>query len=142
MIHWGTVTCDPPVPTDVVDEAWRNHLIEHCGVVGLSNVTHDNIEEWLWRITFLQATMSRDIGRVYFGAGAKHGKRVTHNITPAILRRWAGLWTNWSTYTRKEFVQLRLRRLEQDTDAQVRHLMAEDAKPKPKRRRATAKSKR
>lgn len=139
MVHWGTVTCDPPVPTDAVDEAWRNHLIEHCGVVGLSKVTPDNIDEWLWRIAFLQRTLSHHIGRVYFGA--KDGGRVTHNLTPAILRRWAGLWTNWSTYKRKEFVQLRLRRLEQDCDAQVRHQMEEDAKPKPKKRRARAKAK-
>jgi hypothetical protein len=140
-VVWNTASCDPPTPKDDADAAWRNHLIEHSGVIGLSRITEDNVEDWLWRFTFLQRTLSRDCGCLIWGDGP--GKHRREYITLPILRRWVGLWTNWSNQTRPAFVKLRMQRLEQDSDAVVRGLAAQHrreekepvvVKPKKKRR--------
>lgn len=139
MVHWGSNDCTPPLPTDDVDAAWRAHLVEHAGVVGLSSITKDNVEEWMWRMTFLQQTLSQDCGCLIWGDGPGKLKRM--RLTIGILRRWVGLWTNWSNYKRPEFVKLRLQRLTQDCDATVKNELrneAEAAKPKPKKRRVKA----
>lgn len=135
MVHWGTESCDPPTPTDQTDGHWRRVLIEQAGMVGLARVTEANIEEWLWRFAYLRTVVGRDVGCLAF---TKKGKLVYHNITPQILRRWVGLWTNWSDISRHAFVRLRQERLEQECDAEVRAAMA--AEPVT-RRHSTAKSK-
>ena len=52
MVHWGSEDCVPPLPQDDTDAAWRGHLIDWAGVVGLSSVKEDNVEEWMWRLEF------------------------------------------------------------------------------------------
>ena len=135
MVHWGTESCDPPTPTDETDGYWRRLLIESAGMVGLARVTEANVEEWLWRFAYLRTVVGRDVGCL---VSTKKGELVYHNITPQILRRWVGLWTNWSDISRHAFVRLRQERLEQECDAEVRDAMA--AEPvTPRHRRATKK---
>jgi hypothetical protein len=137
MVHWGSKDCNPPLPTDEVDAAWRMHLVEHAGVVGLSSVKHSNVEEWLWRMTFLQQTLSEDCGCLIWGDGPGKIKRMY--LTIDVLRRWVGLWTNWSTLNRKEFVKLRVDRLTQECDGTLKEALrreAETAKPKELRAKA------
>lgn len=118
MVHWGTEKCVPPTPTDDTDAAWREHLIGWAGVVGLSSVTEGNVTEWLWRLTFLQRTLGWEPGCLRYAEG--NGKYRDEYITIDILRRWVGLWTNWSNVTRKEFVKLRLQRISDECDRTVR----------------------
>lgn len=117
-VHWGTDDCIPPLPQDDTDAAWREHLIAWSGVVGLSSVTADNVEEWLWRLTFLQHTLGWEPGCLCWSEGK--GKTRKEYITLPILRRWIGLWTNWSSVKRKEWVKLRVERLTQDCDRTVK----------------------
>jgi hypothetical protein len=105
MVHWGSEDCVPPLPTDDVDAAWRWHLIDCAPAVGLSSVTEDNADEWYWRIKYL---MRSEPGRTGPGRMAwpdASGKVTQRHITLAILRRWVGLWTNWSKYTRAKWVK-------------------------------------
>lgn len=139
MVHWGSVTCDPPTPIDQTDAAWRSHLIDQAGVVGLSSVTEDNVEEWMWRLTFLRRTLSQDVGCLQWLDGPGKGTR-RERITMAVLRRWIGLWTNWPNEKRPAWVKHRIDRLTQDCDATVRVerealSKADAAKAKPKKKR-------
>jgi hypothetical protein len=120
MVHWGTESCNPPTPVDDTDGYWRGMLIEAPAIVGLARVTEANIEEWLWRFEYLRTMLGRDIGCLIF---TRNGKRVYDNVTPQILRRWVGLWTNWSDITRHAFVRQWQERLERDCDSSVRLLM-------------------
>jgi hypothetical protein len=124
MVHWGTESCDPPTPVDDNDGYWRRMLVESAGMVGLARVTEANIEEWLWRFEYLRTVVGRDIGCLIF---TRKGERVYDNATPQILRRWVGLWTNWSDISRHAFVRQRQEMLERDCGAAVRDLMKSDA---------------
>jgi hypothetical protein len=117
-VHWGTEDCKPPLPQDDTDAAWRGHLIEWAGVVGLSSIKEDNVTEWLWRMTFLSETLGWEAAALCYGDG--DGGHRKEWITLEILQRWVGLWTNWSNVTRKEWVKLRVQRLTDDCDATVR----------------------
>jgi hypothetical protein len=135
MVHWGTESCDPPTPTNDMDGYWRRLLIESAGIVGLSRVTEDNIEEWLWRFAYLRTVIGRDIGCVIMGGKAE---RKWHKVTPQVLRRWVGLWTNWSDISRHAFVRMRQERVEQECDREVRDAMTAEPAPKkskPRKRR-------
>lgn len=121
MVHWGTESCDPPTPVDDTDGYWRRLLVESAGMVGLARVTEANIEEWLWRFAYLRTVVGRDVGCLIF---TRKGERVFDRITPQILRRWVGLWTNWSDISRHAFVRLRQERLEEECTAAVRDAMA------------------
>ena len=138
MVHWGTESCDPPTPVNDEDGYWRRMLVESAGMVGLARVTEANIEEWLWRFAYLRKMLGRDVGCLVF---TKKGKHIYHNVTPQILRRWVGLWTNWSDISRHAFVRMRQERVENECDAEVRAAMnAEPATPrhskaKPKKKR-------
>jgi hypothetical protein len=117
-VHWGSETCVPPLPKDDTDRAWRAHLIEWAGVVGLSSIREDNVTEWLWRLRFLSKTLGWEAAALcYSEVKGKHRKEW---ITLEILQRWVGLWTNWSNVTRKEWVKLRLKSLENECDFEVR----------------------
>lgn len=132
MVHWGSEDCKPPLPKDDHDAAWRAHLIEWAGVVGLSSVTKENAEEWLWRLTFLQKTLGWEPGCLCWSEGK--GKHRKEYITLPILRRWVGLWTNWSNLRRDEWIKLRLSRLTQECDATVRDAKEKAAQPKKRRK--------
>jgi hypothetical protein len=118
-VHWGTEDCKPPLPQDDTDGAWRGHLIEWAGVVGLSSIKEDNVTEWLWRLTFLSKTLGWEAAALCYGD--EEGGHRKEWITLEILQRWVGLWTNWSNVTHKEFVKLRVQRLTDDCDATVRN---------------------
>ena len=140
MVHWGSKDCNPPLPTDDTDGCWRAHLVEHAGVVGLSSIKEDNVEEWMWRLTFLQNTLSHEVGCLMWTN--QDGKRRKDFITVTILRRWVGLWTNWSNVKRAEWVKRRMQRLTEVCDATVRSEVREADKvaaaAKPKKRRVKA----
>jgi hypothetical protein len=124
---------------------WRRMLVDSAGMVGLARVTNANIEEWLWRFAYLRKTLGRDVGCLVF---TKKGELVYHNVTPTVLRRWVGLWTNWSDISRHAFVRQRQERVEQECDREVRDVMQMsdtcdeakklNAKSKPKKRRVKA----
>lgn len=137
-VVWNVASCDPVEAKDHVDLAWRNHLIEHSGVIGLSRITEDNVEEWLWRFTFLQSTLSKDCGCLIWGDGP--GKHRREYITLPVLRRWVGMWTNWSDMTRPAFVRQRVARLEQACDGEVDHQRSKF--PAATQRRGAVKKKR
>ena len=118
MVHWGSEDCVPPLPTDDTDGAWRSHFVEWAGVVGLSSIKEDNVEEWMWRLTFLEETLGWEAAALAF-AEKKGGLRKEW-VTMPILRRWVGLWTNWSNVKRKEWVKLRMERLTQTCDLKVK----------------------
>jgi hypothetical protein len=121
MVHWGTEKCVPPLPTDDTDGAWRGHLIDWAGVVGLSSITEKNVEEWLWRLEFLSETIGWEAAALCYGDG-KGGHRKEY-ITLPILRRWVGLWTNWSNVNRKAWVKQRVERLTEGCDRHVRNAL-------------------
>jgi hypothetical protein len=121
MVHWGTESCDPPTPVDDTDGYWRRLLVESAGMVGLARVTEANIEEWLWRFAYLRTVVGRDAGCLIF---TRKGERVFDKITPQILRRWVGLWTNWSDISRHAFVKVRQERLEDECAREVHDAMA------------------
>lgn len=138
MVHWGTESCDPPTPVNDEDGYWRRMLVESAGMVGLARVTEANIEEWLWRFEYLRTVVGRDVGCLIF---TRKGERVFDKITPQILRRWVGLWTNWSDITRHAFVRLRQERLEEECTAAVRDAMAAEPAT-PRHGKAKGKTKR
>lgn len=142
MVHWGSHDCNPPLPTDDTDACWRAHLVEHAGVVGLSSIKEDNVEEWMWRLTFLQHTLSDEVGCLMWSD--EQGKRRKDFITITILRRWVGLWTNWSNVKRAEFVKLRMQRLTEQCDLTVRREVreADEAAATPRHSGAKGKKKR
>jgi len=105
MVHWGREKCVPPLPTDDVDGAWRGHLIDYALGVGLSSVTEANVEEWYWRLTYLRRISPAATGPGLMLWFDGNGTSTSHYITLAILRRWVGLWTNWSKYTRAKWVK-------------------------------------
>jgi hypothetical protein len=105
MVHWGSDKCVPPLPTDNVDGAWRGHLIDYAQVVGLPSVTEANVEEWYWRLTYLRRISPGATGPGLMLWFHGDGTSTSHYITLAILRRWVGLWTNWSKYTRAKWVK-------------------------------------
>jgi hypothetical protein len=140
MVHWGTDKCVPPLPQDDRDGDWRTHFIGWASVVGLSSITEANVEEWLWRLTFLSDTVGWEAAALAYGRKEGGHKKVF--VTLPILRRWVGLWTNWSNVKRKEWVKLRVERLEEGCDATVRlALKEEEAAPvsKPKRKARSTK---
>ena len=130
MVHWGSEDCVPPLPQDDTDAAWRGHLIDWAGVVGLSSVKEDNVEEWMWRLAFLQETLGWEPGCLCYG-DEKGGHRREY-ITFPILRRWVGLWTNWSNVKRAEWVKLRVQRITQDADSAVRRELEKEQESKAK----------
>ena len=105
MVHWGSEDCVPPLPADDVDGAWRGHLIDYAQVVGLPSVTEANVEEWYWRLTYLRRVAPGATGPGLMLWLDGKGTETRHYITLAILRRWVGLWTNWSRYTRAKWVK-------------------------------------
>lgn len=120
MVHWGSVCCDPPVPKGHQDELWRRCLIEGSMVVGLSKVTKDNVKEWMFRIRFVQRMLHQDLFRIAtFRKHKGRPKLVEKDITVAIVKRWAGLWTNASNATREEFVNSVIHRVVQRIEAGV-----------------------
>ena len=138
MVHWGSETCDPPTPANDIDGYWRRMLVGSAGMVGLARVTEANVEEWLWRFAYLRKTLGRDVGCLVF---PKKGELVYHNATPQIMRRWVGLWTNWSDISRHAFVRMRQERVEQECDREVRDAMTAEPAPKkskPRKRRVKA----
>jgi hypothetical protein len=128
MVHWGTEDCVPPLPHDDTDAAWRGHLIDWAGVVGLSSVKEDNVEEWYWRLQFLSETLGWEAAALCYGDG-KGGHRKEF-ITLPIIRRGVGLWTNWSNVKRVEWVKLRVQRITETCDRRVRRQL-EDEKEQP-----------
>ena len=105
MVHWGSEDCVPPLPADDVDGALRGHLIDYAQVVGLPSVTEANVEEWYWRLTYLRRISPGATGPGLMLWFHGDGTSTSHYITLAILRRWVGLWTNWSEYTRAKWVK-------------------------------------
>jgi hypothetical protein len=105
MVHWGSEDCVPPLPTDDVDGAWRSHLIDSAACVGLSSVKEGNVEEWYWRIAYLRRTVPGKGGPGVMLWSDGPGKTISRHITLSNLRRWVGLWTNWSNYTRAKWVK-------------------------------------
>lgn len=128
MVHWGSVNCDPPTPMTEEDGYFRAMLIDLSGMVGLSKVNEDNIEEWLWRVEFLRYILGdQNIGQLVFGG--KERRRIP--LDPSVLRRWVGLWTNWSHIKRPAFVRQYTENLEQKITRRARAAMEE---PRPKYR--------
>lgn len=128
MVHWGSESSNPPTPMTEEDGYFRSMLIDLSGLVGLSKVTEENIEEWLWRVEFLRhALADRNIGQLKFGG--KDLRRIP--LDPSVLRRWVGLWTNWSSITRPAFVRQHMESLEQKITRRARASMEE---PRPKYR--------
>lgn len=117
MVHWGSEDCVPPLPQDDTDAAWRDHFIAWAGVVGLSSIKTDNVEEWLWRLTFLEETLGWEPAALCFAAKKGHRKEW---VTMPIIRRWVGLWANWSNIKRKEWVKLRMDQLTKACDLKVK----------------------
>jgi hypothetical protein len=117
MVHWGTASCDPPTPKDDNDMYWRSLLIQSAGWVGIPRVTEANVEEWLWRFEFLRRMGSKEAGCRVF---ERKGDVIFEPITPQILRRWVGLWTNWSDISRHAFVKRQYEDLERMCDSEVR----------------------
>lgn len=128
MVHWGSVACDPPTPMTEEDGYFRSMLIDLSGMVGLSKVTEGNIEEWLWRVAFLRRVLGdKNIGQLVYGG--KELRRIP--LDPSVLRRWVGLWTNWSSTTRPAFVRQYMDDMANRITRQVRADMEE---PRPKYR--------
>jgi len=144
MVHWGTEKCVPPLPRDDGDGDWRDHFIGWAGVVGLSSITESNVEEWYWRMTFLADTVCLEAAAIAYGRPGKGVEKVF--VTLPILRRWVGLWTNWSHVNRQEWVKQRVERHTNSCDAAVRLALKEEAttpvtKPKRKERSTTTRKK-
>jgi hypothetical protein len=145
MVHWGSESCDPPTPTTDIDGYWRSMLIESAGWVELARVTEANVEEWLWRFEFLRRMGSKDAGCLVFNA---RGEPKYQEIPVPVIRRWIGLWTNWSDISRHAFVKRRYEDLERACTTAVRDaIQVSDAcgfaatvngKAKPRKRRAKA----
>ena len=133
MVHWGSGDCVPPLPLDGTDADMRAHLIEWAGVVGLSSIKEDNVEEWMWRLTFLRETLDHGAARLTYWDGTGRARKERHEyITIPILRRWVGLWTNWSNVKRSEWVKLRMERLTQVCDGKVRRELEKEQESKAK----------
>lgn len=149
-VVWNTASCNPPTPKDDTDGHWRSAIIDISGPIGLSKVTEDNVEEWLWRVEFLRyINGDRKIGCLIYADKRADGGYRLEPLTPAVLRRWVGLWTNWSNYTRASFVKNYVADLEARVTGDVQSELKEDAlvaaatavvdaKPKRKRRRVKA----
>lgn len=138
MVHWGTASCDPPTPTDEIDTYWRSTLVESAGWIGLARISEANVEEWLWRFEFLRRMGSKEAGCLVFNQRGK----VTYEPIPLVaLRRWIGLWTNWSDISRHAFVKRQYEELERACDRSVRDAVAALA-PTPGHSGAKGKKKR
>lgn len=132
-VVWSTASCNPPTPTGKDDDAlWRSCLIDSSGIVGLSKVTEDNVEEWLWRLEFLRRVLSQDVGCLVYNDG---GTIRREPAKPADIRRWVGLWTNWSNYTRPAFVKRWVEDVEKDCNLAVSGALSREADENPKRKR-------
>lgn len=123
-VVWNTASCEQPTPTNEKDGYFRDLIIDLSGPVGLSRVTDVNVEEWLWRVEFLRHIYGdKSIGCLTYlnppGSRSK-GERRLEPLTPQILRRWVGLWTNWSNISRHAFVKRQYEDLERACDREVR----------------------
>lgn len=146
-VVWNTASCEQPTPTNEKDGYFRDLIIDLSGPVGLSRVTDVNVEEWLWRVEFLRHIYGdKSIGCLTYlnppGSRPK-GERRLEPLTPQILRRWVGLYTNWGTDTRQAWVRRWTAWLEKKADAAVQAAIREDATPrhskaKTKQRRVKA----
>ena len=63
------------------------------------------MEEGYWRLTYLRRISPGATGPGLLLWFDGKGTETRHYITLAILRRWVGLWTNWSKYTRAKWVK-------------------------------------
>ena len=131
MVHWGSVCCDPPVPKGHQDELWRRCLIEGSLVVGLSKLTDDNIEEWLFRIRLVQRLLHPGLFKLPVST-KRNSKQMLkeHDITFQILRRWSGLWTDTRNMTREEWVNAVIHKVVQQLDGGVRSEMRAGGTPR------------
>jgi hypothetical protein len=68
-------------------------------------VKEANVEEWYWRLNYLRHITPGRTGPGLILWVGLDGKETTRHLTLAILRRWVGLWTNWSNYTRAKWVK-------------------------------------
>ena len=126
MIHWGSVCCDPPVPTSKRDGLWRQCLIEASMVVCISRLRKDNLDEWLFRLRFAQRVLDSDLFKLAVPT-KRNGKTTLkeHDISAKILRRWVGLWTNASNLTREEWVNAVIHKVVQRVEGGVKYQLEE-----------------
>lgn len=139
-LNWDATRCKPVAPLDGRDGVWRDILVFGTMTVGLHNITADNIDEWLWRARFLKRIGFSDLELHYAKKEEaplnKRGRRPkvkptakttidTIPLSAAVLRRWIGLSTNASDYTRKKFVKNWTDWLERKCDEDVRWVLKE-----------------
>lgn len=100
-LHWGTEKCASPLPADDAESAWRECLIFGAMMVGQSRLTAATLPEWQWRIRYIQRAFDDTLFKLH-----ERGEEGVqwHDITVGDLTRWLGLWTNASTYPRKEWL--------------------------------------
>jgi hypothetical protein len=114
-LNWSTKKCNPPLPVDDRDGHWSVKLIEATMGLGIHSITEKNIEEWLWRAAFVKRLGLGNLDTQYADEVVP--------LTAAILRRWIGLSTNASDFTRAKFKKECMEQVERNVAAQVRRAM-------------------
>jgi hypothetical protein len=105
-LHWDSTKCNPAEPVDDNDFNGRECMIWGSIAVDLGEVTEKNVDEWMFRLRFLE----------------RIGRGITNTPMPeSIVRRWVGLKMNVSTETRKKWMKKRMDRLEQDVEYQLKN---------------------
>lgn len=121
-LNWNAERCKPVAPIDDRDGDWREFLIWATMSVGLCSVTAKNIEEWLFRLKFLNHVGLGEDSLTYY----VEGNREKVPLTAAVLRRWIGLGTNASEMTRSQFVKNTVAQVERRVSSQVRSALREE----------------
>lgn len=121
-LNWSTKECNPPCEPNGRDVHWRDKLIEATMGMGLHTINEKNIEEWLWRAAFAKRLGMGDLDLRYSNKESHNGLELVP-LTAAVLRRWIGLSTNASDYTRAKFKKLVIDQVERNVTAQVRRAM-------------------
>lgn len=95
-LNWSSHKCNPPLPANDDENAFRTSLVFLSLGLDLGSVTEDNVDEWLWRI-WHQHT-----------AGLEY-MEIPDSMTPQEVRariaRWVGLSMNVASKPRKEYLK-------------------------------------
>lgn len=119
-LHWGTEKCKPSLPKDDIDGEWRTGLLWASLGVGLSRIEESNVDEWIFRLRFLE--------RIGYS-------NATEKYPEAVVRRWIGLWTNATNEKRSDWLRRYANNLAEDVQRDIEYQRKHAPVTKPKRTR-------
>lgn len=117
-LDWNSTKCRPALPENDAERGWRHGLIWATLAVGLGRITKDNVDEWMFRIRWLErARMS------VFG----------DKVPESAVRRWIGLGTNVPDVKRPAWLKQKAEMMEREVENNLACERSEAAKPKKRR---------